>query len=87
MTLAQYAERVALALREAHNDKDVAALESVFREADHKLSTLTDRQRQTFWVDVKKKLRGPWRVENQANSSLLQLMKAIQQGLAERGAN
>jgi len=87
MTLEEYAQKVGNALRNAHNNKDMVALEAKFAEADRKLAAakISDARTKAFWSDVRKAMSaGRWLVEEQANSSLIALMQAIQQGLAKR---
>lgn len=89
MRLSDYAKKVGDALRDAHNSKDMAALEGVFERADATLdrNSVSKADRQTFWAAVREAMNaGRWRIEHQANSSLLALMQAIQQGLAARGS-
>jgi hypothetical protein len=85
MTLDEYAKQVGDALRNAHNSKDKAALEAAFKAADAKLDQFFDARRKKFWENALAAMNaGRWRVEDQANSSLLTLMQAIQTGLAAR---
>jgi len=89
MTLEEYAQEVGDALRNAHNDKDMAALEAKFAEADQELAAagISDARKVGFWLNVRKAaFSGEWLMEKQANSSLIALMRAIEQGLAARGA-
>ena len=87
MTLDQYAEQVGSALRDAHNNKDMAALDRAFANADRTLTTskIGDADRKVFWPKVRKAaFSGRWLKEAQANSSLLALMQAIETGLSAR---
>lgn len=87
MTLDEYAKKVGDALRNAHNNKDMAALKAAFKDADDTLNqnNISEANRNTFWSNVRKAMNeGRWLVEKQANSSLLALMQEIQSGLAAR---
>jgi len=85
MTLDEYAQKVGDALRAAHNGKDRAALERTFADADAKIDAFLVQKRLDFWTKVEAATRaGRWRTEDQANSSLVALMQAIWQGIADR---
>ena len=87
MILADYAREVATELRNAYNSKSPSAVDFAFRKADRALSEkhIEETSRRSFWATVRGHLAGPGLlVEKQANSSLLALMRAIQQELAAR---
>lgn len=89
MTLDEYSRRVGDSLRTAHNQKDRAALDATFRDADETLTSnnISAADAREFWVNVRKvAFAGQWLIERQANSSLVALMQAIQQGIAAREA-
>jgi hypothetical protein len=89
MTLDEYAQEVGAALRNAHNAKDMAALHAAFRDADATLASnsISGPTAREFWSNVRKAaFSGRWLVEKQANSALVDLMNAIQQGIAAREA-
>jgi hypothetical protein len=88
MTLEEYAHDVGTSLRNAHNRKDMAAVQAAFRQADEKLTRIgtSEAAKTIFWASVRKAaFSGQWLVEKQANSALIELMKAIEQGLKARG--
>jgi hypothetical protein len=87
MTLEEYAQSVGSTLRNAHNRKDMASAEAGFREADRTLteSNISQIDRKRFWENVRQAFfSGQLLVEKQANSSLIALMRAIEQGLKAR---
>jgi hypothetical protein len=87
MTLDEYARQVGDALRTAHNQKNSAALNAAFRDADATLTSnnISGAAAREFWASVHKAaFAGQWLVEKQANSSLIALMQAIKQGLEAR---
>lgn len=87
MTLNEYAAQVGHALREAYNGKGMAQINAIFQEADRTLlsNSIGDVDRKAFWDAVRKAIyAGPMLMERQANSSLIVLMQAIEQGLASR---
>lgn len=87
MQLNEYASQVGSALREAHNSKNMAAVEKTFKSADDVLATkqLGRVERKAFWDNVRAAIfSGRLLTEKQANSSLLELMRAIEDGLRAR---
>ena len=87
MTLDEYAQQVGAALRNAHNRKDTAAVEAEFRDADKTLTdnNISEAGQQSFWAGVRTAFfSGQLLVEKQANSALVALMRAIEQGLKAR---
>ena len=90
MTLEEYEQRVSNDLVNAHNNKNMIALTSVFQEADQTLSenNISLALRKRFWEEVRKKVVNSSRllIEKQANSALIALMKAIEKEIAARTA-
>lgn len=87
MTLEEYAKTVGNALRNAHNAKSMSEIAATFQEADKNLieNKISENGQIIFWSNVRKAMNsGSWYTEEQANSSLVALMQAIQQGLAKR---
>jgi hypothetical protein len=87
MTPDEYARKMAGELRDAHDHKNLAAIDSIFRNADQALggSDLDEADKREFWATVRQYLGDDvLLLEKQANNALVALMRAIQQGLAAR---
>lgn len=87
ITLEEYSQSVGSTLRNAYNRKDTAAVEAGFREADKTLAenNIARVDLITSWEGVRRDFfSGQLLVEKQANSSLIALMRAIEQGLKAR---
>jgi hypothetical protein len=89
VTVDEYAREIADSLRRAHNSKNLSAVSQVLSEADSTLagSDIDAIGQKEFWRDVKTYFEsGSLLFERQANSSLVALMQAIQNGIAARMA-
>lgn len=87
MTLAEYAQDIAEQLRNAHDTKDLAAVDPIFRKADVALleSGIGETRQRNFWATVRAHFNASrLLIEKQANSALIALMHAIQKELAAR---
>lgn len=87
MTHDEYVRDVASKLAAAHNSKDRAGVESVFRETDATLnrSDFTHARKREFWADVQRAfLSSRLLMEKQENSALHALMQAIREALKAR---
>jgi hypothetical protein len=87
VTLDDYAKQVAEKMRQAHNNKNLTAVGPLFSDADRTLtdSNIGANDRAEFWTNVRRYfLSSGLLVERQANSALLALMQAIQNGIAAR---
>ena len=88
MTFEEYARQVGNALVNAQNQKSMSALNATFREADQTLgeSSATSSATKAFWSKVRETVETSPRLlaEKQANSALIALMQAIEQGLKDR---
>jgi uncharacterized protein (DUF1697 family) len=87
VTLDEYAREIADSLRRAHNSKNLSAVSQVLSGADSTLvdNNIGDADQKEFWRNVKTYFEsGNLLFERQANSSLIALMQAIQNGIAAR---
>lgn len=87
MTPEEYAREIANKLRKAHNTQNVGDVSTIFEGADKALKDggISPGSQERFWANVRAHLAGDvLLVEKQANSSLLALMRAIEQQLAAR---
>ena len=85
--LPAFTRKIASDLRRAHDNKDIAAVAPIFREADKALaeSGISQTARRSLWATVRACFEAPGLlVEKQANSALIALMQAIQRELAAR---
>jgi hypothetical protein len=80
----EYVQVTVAALLRAQDGRDLAA---TFRDADEALarSDFNDAEKRAFWASVNRALQSSKTLtEKQANSALVALMQAIQQGIAAR---
>ncbi len=87
MTLEEYVQIVGNGLISAHNNENMAALMTAFKEADQTLESnnASPANRQEFWEKVRKVVySGRLRLERQSNSALIALMQAIEREIAAR---
>jgi hypothetical protein len=87
VTLDECARKTADSLRRAHNSKNLSAVSLALSEADRTLaaSGISDADQKDFWGSVKEYFDSAELLfERQANSSLMALMQAIQNGIAAR---
>lgn len=78
------AHRLGLALVEAYNNKDGAGVDALIREVSREASILPTNDRSAFRSGILHTFRSqPLRIEKQANSSLHELLKAIEEALRE----
>lgn len=87
MTYDEYAANVGKRLLRAHNEKRRTDTLEIFKEADNRLRVgcaSVDKKR-VFWRKARESFNsGPFRLEDQANSSLHALMQLIQNNLTIR---